>query len=219
MKKRFYTYIILFLLFYNNNLTYGQYLDPIGSFTVDIGIPTAERNKAFHNVLEGLFNGGIGYQYNIYKGLSVGGGAKYSFFINNRFALNKTVGKGGLHIPAVYAKVSYEKFTTDRFSFNFGVRFGYAQMISINDSTKINLGKPYIKETFFIEPQLELLLTSDSDEPNGFSLILGYNFYLQEYNTDFLARQQFIGFLPEWSNGYTRFFSLGFGYRHYFDLF
>ncbi len=208
-----------FILIISINYSFSQYMNPKGSLSVDIGIPTAERNKAFSNVVEGLFNGGVGYQYNIYKGLSVGAGAKYSFFVNNRFALNKTVGRGGMHIPAIYGKISFEKFTTDRFSFNFGVRAGYSQMISINDSTKINLGHPYTKETFFIEPQLELLLTSDSDEPNGFSLILGYNFYFAEYNTDFLARQQFIGFLPEWSNGYTSFFSLGFGYRHYFGLF
>ncbi|HIP37180.1 MAG TPA: hypothetical protein EYG85_10035 [Crocinitomix sp.] len=211
--KLFFVYCLI------NSTTYAQLIEPKGSFSVDIGIPTAERNIAFNKVLEGLFNGGIGYQYNIYKGLSVGGGAKYSFFVNDRFALNKTVGKGGLHIPAVYAKIGYEKFTTDRFSFNFGVRLGYANMISINDSTKVNLGKPYEKTTFFVEPQLELLLTTESNEPSGFSLVLGYNFYFAEYNTEFLAREQFIGFSPEWSNGITRFFSLGFGYRYYFDLY
>lgn len=218
MIKRLYILVVV-LLFFSHQKTFGQYLDPKGSFSVDIGIPTAQQNKAFSKVLEGLFNGGVGYQYNVYKGISVGGGVKYSYFINNRFALNKTVGKGGMHIPAVYAKVSYEKFTTDRFSFNLGVRFGYSDMISFNDSTRVNLGKPYYIQTFFIEPQIELLMTSDSNEPNGFSLVLGYNFYFEEYGTEFLARQQFIGFLPEWSNGYTRFFSLGFGYRHYFDLF
>ncbi|MGV6860453.1 MAG: hypothetical protein ACWA41_01710 [Putridiphycobacter sp.] len=209
--------IFIFLLI--SPSTQAQFLSPKGSLTVDIAIPTAERNIAFSNVLEGLFNGGIGYQYNVYKGLTVGAGAKYSFFVNNRFALNKTVGKGGLHIPAIYGKVGYEKFTTDRFSFNFGLRFGYSDMISINDSTKINLGKPYFEQAFFIEPQLELLLTTEKNDPNGFSLMLGYNFYFSEYSTDFLAREQFIGFLPEWSNGYTRFFSLGFGYRYYFDLY
>jgi hypothetical protein len=213
---RFFIIICLFFTTLNVN---AQYLNPKGSLSVDVGIPTAERNIAFSRVLEGLFNGGIGYQYNIYKGLTIGAGLKYSFFVNNRFALNKTVGKGGLHIPAFYTKISYEKFTTDRFSFNFGIRVGYADMISINDSTRTNLGKPYYEQTFFIEPQLELLLTSEKNDPNGFSLMLGYNFYFSEYSTDFLARQQFIGFLPEWSKGYTRFFSLGFGYRHYFGLF
>ncbi len=210
--------LLLFLGVFYQSIN-AQIIEPKGSFSVDIGIPTAERNVAFSNILEGLFNGGVGYQYNIYKGLSIGGGAKYSYFVNNRFALNKTIGKGGLHIPAGYAKISYEKFTTDRFSFNFGVRVGYSQMISINDSTKINLGQPYTKETFFIEPQLELLLTTDSNEPSGFSLVLGYNFYFAEYKPEFLAREQFIGLLPEWSNGITRFFSIGFGYRYYFGLF
>lgn len=194
-------------------------IQPKGSLTVDIGIPTNQANMAFDNLLEGLFNGGIGYQHNIYEGLTIGGGLKYSFFINDRFALNQTAGPGAMHIPAIFAKVGYEKFTTDRFSFNFGVRGGYSSMIMVNDSNTVNLGGPYIKESFFVEPQLELLLTSSKGEPDGFSLVLGYAFYFSEFNSKFISRNKFVGLEPEDSNGLTRFFSLGFGYRHYFGMY
>jgi len=194
-------------------------IQPKGSLTVDIGIPTNERNGAFDNVLEGLFNGGIGYQHNIHEGLTIGAGLKYSFFINDRFALNQTAGPGAMHIPAVYAKVGFEKFTTDRFSFNFGVRGGYSSMIVVNDSNSVSIGGPYIDESFFVEPQLELLVTSDKGEPNGFSLVLGYAIYFSEFNSKFISRDKFIGLLPEDSIGFTRFFSLGFGFRHYFGMY
>lgn len=208
----------LFVLSKKELKAQGLSYQPKGSFTIDVGIPTSEKNVAFSNILEGLFNGGVGYQYNVYKGLTVGGGAKYSFFTNDRFALKNTVGKGGLHIPSLYLKVGYEKFTTDRFSYNISARAGYANLISINDSSKVILGGPFMESTFFIEPQLELLLTSEKNDPNAFSLVLGYAIYFVEYRPEYLSRSQFTGFLPEYSEGLTRFFSLGFGYRYYFGL-
>jgi len=203
----------------NTSFAQSMTIQPKGSLTIDIGIPTNERNGAFDNVLEGLFNGGIGYQHNIHEGLTIGAGLKYSLFINDRFALNQTVGQGAMHIPAVYAKVGFEQFTTDRFSFNFGVRGGYSSMIMVNDSNSVNIGGPYIDESFFVEPQLEFLVTSDKGEPNGFSLVLGYAVYFSEFDSKFISRDKFIGLLPEDSIGFTRFFSLGFGFRHYFGMY
>lgn len=196
----------------------GSSYQPKASFTVDIGIPTKEKNFAFNTVLEGLFNGGVGYQYNIYKGLTVGAGAKYSFFINDRFALGSSVGKGGLHIPSVFFKVGYEKFTTDRFSYTVSARGGYANLISINDSSKVNLGKAFSESSFFIEPQLELLMTTEKNSPNAFSLMLGYAIYFVEYRPEYLSRTYFKNLAIEDSHGFTRFFSFGFGYRYYFKV-
>ncbi len=194
-------------------------IQPKGSLTIDVGIPTNENNRAFDNVLEGLFNGGIGYQHNIRKGFTIGAGLKYSFFVNDRFALNQTAGPGAMHIPALYAKVGYEKFTTDRVSFNFGLRGGYSSMVMVNDSNTVRIGGPYIKESFFVEPQLELLITSEKGAPNGFSLVLGYAVYFSEFNPEFISRDKFLGLLPEDNSGFTRFFSLGFGFRHYFGMY
>jgi len=222
IKKTNYIFILsVFYLLYSGTISFSQSMsiEPKGSLTVDIGIPTNERNKAFDNVLEGLFNGGIGYQHNLHKGFTIGGGVKYSFFVNNRFALNQTAGPGAMHIPAVYAKIGYEKFTTDRFSFNFGVRGGYSSMIMVNDSNTVYIGGPYTKEAFFVEPQLELLMTSEKGEPNGFSLVFGYAFYFSEFNPKFISRDTFLGLLPEDHTGLTRFFSLGFGFRHYFGMY
>jgi hypothetical protein len=216
MNYIFILFSVFVLLISHTSISQSASIQPKGSFMVDVGIPTNEKNRAFDSVLEGLFNGGLGYQYNIYKGLTVGGGLKYSFFINDRFALNQTAGPGGMHIPAIYGKVGYEKFTTDRFSFNFGIRGGYSSMIMVNDSNIVNIGKPYFQESFFIEPQLELLVTTEKGEPNGFSLVLGYAVYFSEFNPKFISRDKFIGMLPEDIEGFTRFFSLGFGYRHYF---
>ena len=196
----------------------GFSYEPKGSFSVDIGIPTKEKNVSFNRVLEGLFNGGVAYQYNISKGFTIGLGAKYSFFINDRFALDNSVGRGGLHIPSVFLKMGYEKFATDRFSYSFSIRGGYSSLISVNDSSKTALGKPFSENTFFTEPQLELLMTTEKNNPNAFSLMLGYAIYFVEYRPEYLSRNKFKTLNTEDSEGVTRFFSFGFGYRYYFGM-
>ena len=211
--------VCFYLLLFTTTISLSQIgTSQKGSLSIDIGIPTSERNLAFKHVLEGLFNGGVTYQYNVYKGLTVGVGGKYSFFVNDRFALNQSTGKGGLHIPAGYLKVGYEKFTTDRFSINISARTGFSSMISATDTVKSLIGKAYIENAFFIEPQIELLLTAEKNDPNAFSIMLGYAVYFSEYRPAFLAIDHFVGLDDAASKGFTRFFSLGFGYRYYFGL-
>jgi hypothetical protein len=211
---------ILLFLFGKMNASCAQVntFQPKGSFTLNIGIPTSERNVAFRIIMEGLLKGGLGYQYNIYKGLTIGGGAKYSFFINNQFALNKTAGRGSLHIPALYLKVAYEKFTSDRFLFNFGVNFGYANFLAVNDSTKSVLGKAYQESSFFIQPELEFLMNTKKNSPNGFSLIFGYDYYFTNYGPRFLARKDFADLPQKDSAGLISFFNFALGYRYFFGV-
>lgn len=210
--------ILLFLFVFNNSYSQVNSFQPKGSFTTNIGIPTNEKNEAFNAVMEGLFKGGIGYQYNVYKGLTVGGGARYSFFINNQFALNKTAGKGCIHVPAIYFKLGYERFLSDRFSFNIGMNAGYADFLAISDSTKVTLGKAYQESAFFIQPEVELLMTTKNNSPNAFSLMLGYDYYFTQFNSDFLGRENFDGLPLEASTGLISFFNFAIGYRYYFGV-
>ena len=209
---------ILILTQNKNGFSQGLSFEPKGSFSVDIGIPIKEKNEAFKTILEGLFDGGITYQYNVFEGLTIGVGTKYSFFTNDRFALSSSVGKGGLHIPSLFLKVGYEQFTTDRFSYTLSLRGGYSTMISVNDSSKVVLGKPFIESTFFVQPQIELLMTTDKNDPNAVSMLLGYSIYFSEYRPEFLSRSVFYELSPKDIKGFTRFFTFGFGYRYYFGL-
>lgn len=206
---------IFCIAFGSMTLSQEKTFKPEGSLSVDIGIPTKGKNYSFGRVMEGLFNGGIGYQYNIVGGLSLGVGAKYSFFKINSFALNNADWGGGLHFPAAYFKLGYERFTTERISFNASLRMGYTYMISANDSCKRVMGKPHTEEAFFLEPQIEIVLLTGKTEPDGFSLMLGYNFYFEEFGPRFLCMEKFPGLVEEDYKGITRFLSIGFGYRYY----
>jgi len=190
--------------------------EPKGSFSVDAGVPTLGRNYAFRRVMEGLFNGGIGFKYNIFKGMTLGIGAKYSFFNINTFALKNANWSGGLHMPAPYIDLSFEKFTTERISLSAGVKIGYAAMISVNDSCKNATGEPVIYGALFFEPHVEALMLTGKGSSDGFSFILGYNIYNRPFTPGFLCMNELPNLEPENYKGFTGFFSIGFGYRYYF---
>ena len=188
---------------------------PTGSFSVDMGIPAKGKNVSFGNVMNGLFNGGLTYQYNVFGGLTLGVGAKYSFFVINPFALNNANWGGGLHAPSVFGKLGYERFITERFSLNIGARAGYTMMISTNDSCKAQKNGAYTESTFFVEPQIELLLLTGKNASGGFSFVLGYDFLFTEFGPNYLCIENIPNSLEEHSDGITRFLSVGFGYRYY----
>lgn len=209
---------IFLLLFFAPTFLLGQggTFKPEGSFSIDVGIPTKNHNVAFGKVMEGLFNGGLTYQNNVFGGLTLGAGAKYSYFNISTFALNNAAISGGLHMPAIYGIIGYERFTTDRVSLNVKTKIGYSMNISANDTCKAKLGGPYTSSSFFVEPQLELVMLTDKTSPNGFSFVVGYNFYLFEFGPEYLCYDFIPNTVPEHLDGITRFISLGFGYRHYF---
>lgn len=218
IKSRHIIFLFIFFLA-NSTLAQTDNFDPKGSLSVDVGIPTKGNNRSFGLTMEGLFNGGVGYQYNVFNGITVGGGVKYSFFVLNPFAINNVNWNGGIHIPSAYAKLGYEKFTSDRFSFNFSVRGGYAMMMSVhgNDSCQVETGgSPYMVNTYFVEPQIELMLLTEKFSAHGFSFVLGYDFVFTDYGPEYLCLGAFPGQENEDYEGITRFLSIGFGYRRYF---
>jgi hypothetical protein len=208
--------LIFILLIGSTAIAQERVFQPTGSLSVDVGIPAQGHNPSFRRVMNGLYNGGINYQYNVFGGLTLGAGVKYSFFVINSFALNNAAWGGGLHAPSVFGKLGYERFISDRFSFNASVRAGYTMMISSNDSCKAILGGPYTESTFFLEPQIELLLLTDKNAADGFSLMVGYNMIFSEFGPRYLCLQDLPNLLDEDNVGITRFLSIGFAYRRYF---
>ena len=187
---------------------------PKGAVSVDVGIPTLAENFAFRRTMTGLFNGGIGYQHNLFKGLTLGAGAKFSFFTINPSTV-PAGWTGGIYIPAVYGRLGYEKFTTERVSMAAWCKAGYAAMMGVGDSCKIKNGGPFVEGAFFFEPQLEVCLLTEKGGANGFSFILGYNFVFSNFRPDYLCVDGITNLSGEDYEGITRFLSIGFGYRYY----
>lgn len=214
--KRYLNYTLFIVVVFFSSTTFSQnkVFEPKASFSVDVGIPAQGKNEAFGRVMNGLFNGGLAYQYNVVNGFTLGVGAKYSFFILNSFAFNNAL-SGGYHIPSAFGKLAYEKFITERFSITPSIRMGYSMIVSANDSCRVKNNAPYTEGSFFIEPQVELLLLTDKNSADGFSFVLGYNFLMSEFGPNQLCINNVPNLLEEDYAGITRFLSIGFGYRYY----
>ncbi|MGB1103703.1 MAG: hypothetical protein ACPG21_08745 [Crocinitomicaceae bacterium] len=216
MKNLFRT-LLLLLTISTVKMGYSQTpsFSPKGSFSIDLGVPARPKNLAFERVLEGLLNAGIDYRYNVYNGLTIGAGLKYGFFTINPFAFNNTDIGGGMQMPGAYLHLGYEKFTTERVSFSFSARGGYSLMMAFNDSCRAVHGGQHINSTYFFEPQVEMVMLTDKNSPHGFSMVLGYAFYFHEFKSEDICVSTISELLPENYEGITRFWSIGFGYRHY----
>lgn len=210
--------IFLVLVFFINQAISQNYYEPKLSFGADVGIPARSHNGSFQRVMEGLFNGGVVLQYNIFGGITAGVGVKYSYFTISPFALNNVNWSGGFHMPSAHFKIGYERFTTERISFNISARMGYSVLFAHhgNDSVAVGVERNPVESCFFIEPQVEITLLTEKSSSDGFSLVLGYPFYFNEFGPRYLGMDKFPNLIEEDYAGITRFFSFGFGYRYYF---
>lgn len=218
MKIRIFRFVCTnaFLLMALSGNTQTSTFSPKGSFSINLGVPAKPHNKAFERTMEGLLNGGIDYRYNIYKGFTMGLGFKYSFFTLNSFAFNNNTITGGYQMPGAYIMLGYEKFTTDRVSFTGSIRGGYSYMMSFNDSCRAILGGQAIAQSYFVEPQVEMVMLTDKTSSHGFSMFVGYAIYFHEFGRADLCMDEVSTLAPEDYEGYMRYFSIGLGYRNYF---
>ena len=134
------TKFFLLLVFLANQAISQNYYEPKLSFGADVGIPARSHNGSFQRVMEGLFNGGVVMQYNIFGGITAGIGVKYSYFIISFFALNNVNWGGGFHMPSAHLKVGYERFTTERISFNISARMGYSVLFAHHGNDSVAVG-------------------------------------------------------------------------------
>ncbi len=216
MKHKLYSCLALLLIAYSDvNWAQSSTFSPKGSFSLDLGVPAKPHNMAFERTMEGLLNAGVDFRYNIYKGLTIGAGLKYSLFSLNSFAFNNNSISGGYQMPGAYVVLGYEKFTTDRVSFTGSIRGGYSYMMSFNDSCRAVLGGQAITQSYFVEPQVEMVMLTVKTAEHGFSMVLGYAIYFHEFGKADLCMSEVSTLTQEDYVGLTRFFSIGFGYRYY----
>ena len=134
--------IFFFLLFIaNTTQIVAQEIDPDDSFTFEIALPNSMYNKPYKMIMQGLIQSSANYQYTLKNGLSFGTGLHYTYFAINEFRVPSKV-YGGIHSAAAYLKIGHEKFWTERFGTDFGLKMGYLQSYTISDLLKSN-GVPY----------------------------------------------------------------------------
>lgn len=206
-------YLLIFLISLSVFKPEAQVIDPKHTFNIELGLPNGFVNKPFKNIMQGLVNVAPYYQYKINKQFAVGLGVRYSYFAINEFKVPKPT-YGGMHTGGIFIKAAWEKFHTDHFATEVGVKFGYTQTYFVtdrNDSIGVN---PRQVNSTYVEPCISLILTAD--ERSSYRLVVSYAFQGFCFRPDLLGLETLGGYdESEFSKG-TSFLIVGFGYTYYF---
>ncbi len=208
--KRF-SCILFFCLFVSS--ANAQEIVPKFTFNVDLGLPVTVRSKPFNDYMQGLVCANISGQYSFPFHLNLGLGIRYSLFNINEFSVPEA-NDGSIQTGAAYLKIGWDKFITDRFAIDAGVRAGYSMNYAVTDLNKSLGENPREIEAILIEPTVGFILSAD--EQNSYRLHIGYA--IQGYT----VTPKKLGFSSD--SGYdtnkygktTQFFVFGFGYTYYF---
>lgn len=205
--------IICICLFLISGSVFAQKIEPKHTFNVELGLPNSFNNKAFKTIMQGLVNVSTYYQYAMKNSLAIGGGIKYTYFDVNEFKTPEPI-FGGMHSAVGFLKVSREKFHTDRFATDMGVKFGYAMNFITTDLNKQTGVNPRQIDASFIEPTIGLILTAD--EKTSYRLVLGYGFQGFAFKPWQLGTQENGGYQEVDLQKTSQFFTIGFGFTYYF---
>lgn len=202
--------ISLFLL---TGSVYAQKIEPKHTFNVELGLPNSMNNKAFKTIMQGLVNVSSYYQYAMKNSLAFGGGIKYTYFDVNEFKTPEPI-FGGMHSAVAFLKISREKFHSDRFATDMGVKFGYSMNFISTDLNKAAGSNPKRIDASFVEPTIGLILTAD--EKTSYRLVLGYGFQGFAFKPSQLGTEENGGYQEVDLQKSSQFFTIGFGFTYYF---
>lgn len=191
----------------------AQMITPKSSFNVELGLPNTLANKPFSSMIQGLLNVGVYYQHAFSNSIAIGGGIRYSFFEVNQFKVPEPI-DGGLHSVGAFVKVSREKFHTDRFGTDMGVKVGYAKNFFSTDLNKALGQNPQQVDAVYIEPCIGLVLTAD--EFTSYRLHIGYAIQGFGFRPDRLGTQMDGGYDSNQFGKPTQYLVVGFGFTYYF---
>ena len=192
----------------------AQEITPDDSFTFDLCLPNATGNQAFQKVMIGLVHASAHYQYAFKSSFYVGAGIHYSYFAINEFRLQPKV-YGGIHSGAAFFKTGHEKFWSERFGTDIGLRVGWVRSYVNSDALAAQNISPQIREGLYLEPNISFVLTSDVNQ--SFRLTLGYPFYGYPFSPGLIGAEGNLGYDPAEFQRNSSFLSAGFGYTYYFN--
>lgn len=205
--------ILVFVLL-SAGFSFGQSttLEPRHSLQAQLTLPNTVSNRPFNDIMQGLVNVHLGYQFTTKNSLCFGGGIKSTYLDINEF---KTPDKlqGGLLMVGPYTKLGYQKFYGN-FGVDVGVKIGYSLNFSANDNCKEILGRSYNFDAGFVEPEIGLAL--QASENSSFRLAISHAVYGFQFKPHMFCQPEFSGYTDVNLDKAAQIFSIGFGYSYYF---
>jgi hypothetical protein len=202
--------LFLFFLLVMSSIN-AQAINPDDSFTFELGLPNATNNKAYRSIMQGLVCISPSYQYALKNGISFGVGLHYSYFAINEFRVQPKI-FGGIHSAAAFLKLGYEKFWTERFGTETGLKIGYLNSFAVSD-----LIKNYRRtEASFVEPFISLIATSSVNSSYRFTI--GFPFYGFNFTPETIGiSDSNLGYSNADFSKIASAFTISFGYTFYFN--
>lgn len=206
-------YFGIFLLSMSISMANAQLVTPKHTFNVELLLPNGMGNKPFSSVFHGLVNCSPYYQYALPNSLAFGVGLKYTYFDLNEFKTPEPI-YGGMHTAGAFVKISMEKFHSDRFGTDIGVKVGYSMNYMSTDLNKAKGHNPVTFDAGFVEPTIGLILSADEFTSYRLTIgytIMGYGFKPYQLGTDLDGGWDH----SEYSKP-THYLLIGFGFTYYF---
>ena len=212
----------IFLLFFVHcffilNSANGQgIIEPKHSFTLELGLPNTFTNKAFREIMQGLVHVSPYYQFAFKNGIALGVGGRYSYFAINEFRVPSKV-FGGNHSFGGFVKIGHEKFYSELFAIDAGVKIGYAQNLFYSDLLRSREIDLISKSSIYIEPIIGFVLASSESDTYRFSI--GYSFFNNSFKPWDIGYEEGneIGYTSKELSPISSFLTVGFGYTHHFN--
>jgi hypothetical protein len=215
MTKHQFIIRFLSLFFLSASIQYkAQEITPDDSFTFDLCLPNAMGNQAYRNIMQGLVHASMHYQYAFKSGYYIGLGSHYSYFAINEFRVTPKI-YGGIHSAAAFLKTGHEKFWSERFGTDIGLRAGWVRSYILSDALEELQQSPQIREGLYLEPNVSLILTADVNQ--SFRLTIGYPLYAYPFSPQLIGIEGNMGYDPIEFVKKSTFLSIGFGYTYYLN--
>lgn len=215
MTKHQFIIRFLSLFFLSASIQYkAQEITPDDSFTFDLCLPNAMGNQAYRNIMQGLVHASMHYQYAFKSGYYIGLGSHYSYFAINEFRVTPKI-YGGIHSAAAFLKTGHEKFWSERFGTDIGLRAGWVRSYILSDALEELQQSPQIREGLYLEPNISLILTADVNQ--SFRLTIGYPLYAYPFSPQLIGIEGNMGYDPIEFVKKSTFLSIGFGYTYYLN--
>jgi hypothetical protein len=189
-------------------------ITPKFTFNVEMGLPVALSNKPFNDIMQGLGCASIYGQYSLPFHLNFGLGVRYSIFTINEFSVPIEV-VGQVHTGAAFVKVGWDKFHTERFATDIGVKVGYSQNYASTDINKANGLNPIQVDAIIIEPTLGIILAAN--EKNSYRWSIGYAIQGYGFRPSMIGIDTNDGYNADNFNKLTQSLVVGFGWTYYFN--
>ena len=207
-------YIFGIFLFFTPNI-FGQDLTSSykKSFILELGMPIALTNKAFNNLMKPIIYFSSGYQYKLKSDFRVGGGVHYTYWQINEFRVppDEPV-KGGVHSVGAFIKPTFEKYYSNTFGIDAGVKLGYSQTFFISDYNKQN-GVSQQTDALHIAPSFSLVFPNEEKGAVRFSI--AYHIQGFGFSPNRIGIQSKAGYEESSFSNPSTYIFIGFGYSFF----